>query len=1019
MTLGASVTGLDSDDTLGTVTITGLPTDLSSFNGGTYSGTTWTGTATQFNALSFHTGEDHAAATLTIRESNSEGPGATSSETYTLTINPVAEPPVFGGATSGSANESTPSSTVTMTLGASVTGLDSDDTLGTVTITGLPSDLSSFSGGTQSGTTWTGTTTQFNALSFHTGASGVSTLTITETNSEGSGATASETYTLTINAVAKPPIFGGSTSGSANESTPSSTVTMTLGASVTGVDSSETLGTVTITGLPTDLSSFNGGTQSGTTWTGTATQFNALSFHTGEEHSATTLTITETGVEGGVTATASEAYTLTINPVSEPPSLTLGGTAVATSSGGTVVLPSIAASAIDTDDTLTLTISGLAAGATVTNSADSSTFSTSTFTLTGAEVGSTLTVHDGTNTTSFTLTVTANNTTTGETGHSAAQTINVDLPSQVLISTVVNSRQASNGADSQVQVTFQTGAGTHILTDGSNLSTYMTINGNPGSTFATTGTEAPSFNSTNTVYTFYVHKAGNNGSSYGLTVNQGTFYNLSDTLDTNAATTTPVNFKPAGIAGDAINLGLTDQAGDGSEVTVTVMGVPVDWTVNGGTQNADGSWTVTTHDVTSLTVTTPADYAGAHVLNISEAWTTADGTAVTVSNIGSNVEAFSAGSPIYAWSQNDTLTGGAGANQFVFSNPIGHDMVNNFHVASDHIDLIGYAGIGSFADVQTHLADDGNGDAVIDLGNGQTITLHGVHAADLSADNFEFDVSTLMSNAGTMTIDDGALLPISGTIENSGTIVLGSAGGATELEVIEHGVTLEGHGQVVLSDSTGNVITGSAGDVTLTNVDNTISGAGEIGGGRMGLVNEGTIDATGANALDIDTGANTIANSGTLEATGSGGMVVHSDVANTGLLWANGGSLVMSGGVAGGSALISGSGTLEFAGASSANTAFDANSAGTLKIDDSFHFTGTVSGLNDASKIELSDVAFSASTTMSYAANADGTGGTLTVSDGVHTANIGILGQASADSFSASADSASGGTLVTHHDHLV
>jgi hypothetical protein len=44
-------------------------------------------------------------------------------------------------------------------------------------------------------------------------------------------------------------------------------------------------------------------------------------------------------------------------------------------------------------------------------------------------------------------------------------------------------------------------------------------------------------------------------------------------------------------------------------------------TLNGGTLHDDGSWTVQTHDVRSLTVTSPADYVGALVLNVTETWT--------------------------------------------------------------------------------------------------------------------------------------------------------------------------------------------------------------------------------------------------------------------------------------------------------------------------------------------------------------------------------------------------------------
>ena len=45
-----------------------------------------------------------------------------------------------------------------------------------------------------------------------------------------------------------------------------------------------------------------------------------------------------------------------------------------------------------------------------------------------------------------------------------------------------------------------------------------------------------------------------------------------------------------------------------------------------------------------------------------------------------------------------------------------------------------------------------------------------------------------------MTIGDGALLPLSGTIVNTGTIALNSTGDETDLQLIEQGVTLEGGG---------------------------------------------------------------------------------------------------------------------------------------------------------------------------------------------------------------------------------
>ena len=55
MTLSATDAAAYSDDTLGNVTITGLPAN-SSFSVGSFSGTTWTGTAAQFDALTFSAG---------------------------------------------------------------------------------------------------------------------------------------------------------------------------------------------------------------------------------------------------------------------------------------------------------------------------------------------------------------------------------------------------------------------------------------------------------------------------------------------------------------------------------------------------------------------------------------------------------------------------------------------------------------------------------------------------------------------------------------------------------------------------------------------------------------------------------------------------------------------------------------------------------------------------------------------------------------------------------------------------
>ncbi|HKH03407.1 MAG TPA: adhesin, partial [Bradyrhizobium sp.] len=176
----------------------------------------------------------------------------------------------------------------------------------------------------------------------------------------------------------------------------------------------------------------------------------------------------------------------------------------------------------------------------------------------------------------------------------------------------------------------------------------------------------------------------------------------------------------------------------------------------------------------------------------------------------------------------------------------------------------------------------------------------------------------------------------------------------------------------------------------------------------------------GTHVLAIDTGSNIILNSGVLEASGSGGLTVASSIANSGVLWANASSLTVQGEVSGnGIAKIDGDGILDFEASSTANVIFGSGAAGTLKLGDSFHFSGTVSGFAGSDTIDLANLA-SATASLSYHENAAGTGGTLMISDGLQTLNLSLIGNYSSDNFSIATDQAKG-TLVSYvpHDLIV
>jgi Bacterial pre-peptidase C-terminal domain len=89
---------------------------------------------------------------------------------------------------------------------------------------------------------------------------------------------------------------------------------------------------------------------------------------------------------------------------------------------------------------------------------------------------------------------------------------------------------------------------------------------------------------------------------------------------------------------------------------------------------------------------------------------------------------------------------------------------------------------------------------------------------------------------------------------------------------------------------------------------------------------------------------------------------------------------------------------------------------GTLKLENSSSFTGTVAGLCGQDTIDFADIGFGTNSTLGYAANSDHSGGTLSVGDGTHVANIALLGSYMASTFAASSDG-HGGTLISEAAH--
>ena len=86
-------------------------------------------------------------------------------------------------------------------------------------------------------------------------------------------------------------------------------------------------------------------------------------------------------------------------------------------------------------------------------------------------------------------------------------------------------------------------------------------------------------------------------------------------------------------------------------------------------------------------------------------------------------------------------------------------------------------------------------------------------------------------------------------------------------------------------------------------------------------------------------------------------------------------------------------------------------SGGTLELDSSVSFGGTISGFALPDYLDLADIAFGSNTTVSFSEAGSNLSGTLTVSDGVHTAQLNLLGQYVTSQFTSASDG-HGGTLI-------
>jgi hypothetical protein len=308
---------------------------------------------------------------------------------------------------------------------------------------------------------------------------------------------------------------------------------------------------------------------------------------------------------------------------------------------------------------------------------------------------------------------------------------------------------------------------------------------------------------------------------------------------------------------------------------------------------------------------------------------------------------------------------------------------------------------------------------------------------------------TGFENEGHVSADDGGTLELIGSQSNpdffnSGTFSMNSVGDRTVLEIAGY-VTLDGGGKLTLSDDFYNYVEtdGLGYPATFENVDNFISGSGQIYDSNLTLINDaqGTVEADNANApLVIDTGSNQVINIGTFASVNGASLQIMSAFNNVGTFEVNDASAYVVGEFNGyGRTEIFSNSKLELIGTMNYATATFENNAGDnglLMLDHATggNFKGTVAGMlsdgTSSDTLGLQDINFASRVSWSFTEGSKGKGGSLTVSDGNgDIARVTLLGQylaagTSANSatsmlFQVAADTIdhTSGTLVTTSFH--
>ena len=633
LTIAAAGVDLGAPETV-TVTIAGVPTGASLSAGVHNADGSWTLAPAQLAGLTL-TPPLHWSGTLNLgvtATASENGTSAVTSASLPVTIAGLATAPTL----SVQAASTTENASVPLSISAAGIDVGGSETT-TVTVSGLPLGATLSAGTHNLDGSYTLTTAQLTGLTltppahFH----GALDLTVTATASEnGTSASTIAALPVTISGVAATPVLSVQ-AGTGVENAP---VPLNIAATLPYADADETVG-ITISGLPAGASLSAGLHNADGSYTLTPAQLTGLTLTPPANwNGAFNLAVTATGSESGTTAAASATLPVTVSGIALTPNLSVHAAASVQDTAIPLVITAGMATT-DAAETLSVTITGVPGGASLSAGIHNEDGS---YTLTAAQLtGLTLTppAHwSG----SLNLDVTA---TTTENGTTATTSLPLPITVGGVATAPVLAVTAAAGIENVGVPLVISAAGLDL---GAPETVDITITGVPTGANLSAGTHNADGSYTLTTaqltsltLTPPAHWSGsfNLGVSATATEN-GTSATTSSTLPVAIAgvATAPILSvsAQAGVENSAIPLTITAAGvdlGTPKTVAVTVSGLPVGATLSAGTHNADGSYTLTSAQLTGLTLTPPANYNGAMALTVTATATDNGTTASTVSTL--------------------------------------------------------------------------------------------------------------------------------------------------------------------------------------------------------------------------------------------------------------------------------------------------------------------------------------------------------------------------------------------------